>query len=89
MYEQRGDFVKVMEDKTIPPCNHSARQRAMRETVTRDPKRRARWCEPDENKVEDRNVVAEVEQKVMPRAFLVGIDAHREEIDAPDGVYDM
>jgi hypothetical protein len=36
---------------------------------------------PDEEKVKDRHVVAEVEEEVVPRPLLVLVYAHGEEIE--------
>ena len=50
-----------MEHQTVSPSNDSAGQRAMGQTVTRHPQRRARGEDPKEQEVEDIRVVAQVE----------------------------
>ena len=58
MNEQGGDLVLIMENKTVAPSYDSTRQRAMREGVASDKKARARREKPDEDEVEDCDVVA-------------------------------
>ena len=70
-----------MENETVAPGYNSTRQRAMREGVASDKKSRTRREKPDENEVEDGNVVAEVEEEIMPGAFLVLIETERKKVE--------
>ena len=79
MYKQRGNFVEVVKHKTITPSNDRASQGAMRQTVTGDPHSRICGSDPKIDQVEDSAVVAEVEEEVVPRAFLVVIRTNREQ----------
>jgi len=52
----------------------------MREGVASDKKSGTRRKKPDEDEIEDGHVVAEVEEEIMPGAFLVLIETERKEI---------
>lgn len=78
MNEQRCYFIGVMKHKAISPRNDCTRKGAMREAVARHEQCRVGRKEPDVNEVEDCDIIAEVEEKVMPETLLVGISAKRE-----------
>jgi len=52
----------------------------MREGVASDKESGTRRKKPDEDEVEDGHVVAEVEEEIMPGAFLVLIETERKKI---------
>lgn len=89
MNEQGGDLILIMEYKTIPPSNNSTGQGPMREAVAGDEESRARREEPKEDKVEDGHVVAEIEEEVMPGAFLVLIVTQGQEVKTLHGIHDV
>jgi hypothetical protein len=82
VHEQRSDLVLVVENEAVAPGDDCARERTVRETVACDEQRGASWEDPDVYEVEKGDVVAEVEEKIMPRAFLVSIRAQRKEVAA-------
>ena len=71
MYEQRRHFVRVVEDEAVAPRDDRTGERPMRETVACDKERSIVRKEPDVDEVEDGAVVAEIEEEVVPRTFLV------------------
>lgn len=75
VYEQRGNLVLIVEYQTIAPCDNRAGEGAMRETVTGRKQRRAGWQEPDVDEIENRDIIAQVEEEIMPGAFLVCVGA--------------
>ena len=89
MNEERGDFVRVVEDETVAPRDDGAGERSMRKTVTCDEQGRTRRKDPDIDKVEDCAVVAEVEEEIMPCTFLVGVCTDWQEVAGKNGVCDM
>jgi hypothetical protein len=52
----------------------------MGETVASDKESRARREDPEEEKVENSNVVAEVEKEIVPVSLPVDVDAERKEV---------
>lgn len=86
MNEQRCHFIGVMKHEAVSPRYDCTRKGAMREAVACHEQRRIRRKEPDVNEVEDCNVIAEVEEKVMPEALLVDISAKREQIQRLNGI---
>lgn len=89
MYEQRRHLVLVVEDEAVAPGDHRTRERPVREAVARDEQRRASGEEPDVYEVEDRHVVAQIEQEVVPRALLVLVEPQREQVHPDDGIRDV
>ena len=79
MDEQRRDFVEVVEDEAVAPCYDRAGKGALGEAVARDEERGVAREEPDVDEVENGAGVAEVEEEVVPRAFLVVVRTDREE----------
>lgn len=61
----------------------------MREAVACHEQYRIGRKEPDVNEVEDCNVIAEVEEEVMPGTLLVGISAEREQIQPLKSICNM
>jgi hypothetical protein len=55
-----------MEYKAVPPGDHCTRKRTVREAVTCHEERRIGWKEPDVDEVENRDIIAEVEEEVVP-----------------------
>lgn len=80
MHEQRRNLIQVVEHEAVAPGNHCAGERAMRKTVACDEERSALREEPDVDEVENGNVVAQVEEEVVPRTLLICIRAQREEV---------
>jgi hypothetical protein len=60
-----------MENKAISPSDDGAGKRAMRKTIARDEKGGVGREKPDENKVEEVDIVTEVEEEVVPGSLLV------------------
>ena len=89
MNEQRCHFIGVMKHEAVSPRYDCTRKGAMREAVACHEQRRIRRKEPDVNEVEDCNVVAEVEEKIMPGTFLVGISTNREQIQPLNSICNM
>jgi len=87
--EETRHFIQIMEDQTIPPGNHRTSQAPMAQTITRDKQRRRRRKDPEIDKVENSDIVAQVEQKVMPGAFLVNVRSERQEVGGQDGIGDV
>ena len=58
----------------------------MGHTVASNPESGARWSEPDKYEVKNSAIVAQVEEEIMPCAFLVVVRAQREEIQSLDSV---
>ena len=75
MNEKRRDFIGVMKNQAIPPSYDSARQGAMTQAVACDPERRAGGRDPYKDEIENGGIVAEIEKEVMPRPFLIFVDA--------------
>jgi len=61
----------------------------MGETVASDKESRARREDPEEEKVEDSNVVAEVKKEIVPVSLPVYVDAERKEVGSNNGVSDV
>jgi len=61
----------------------------VREGVASDKKAGTRRENPDKDEVEDGNVVAEVEEEIMPGAFLVPIETKRKQIETDYGIGHM
>jgi hypothetical protein len=78
MNEQRCYFIGVMKYKAISPRDDCTRKGTVREAVACHEQRRVGRKEPNINEVEDCDIIAEVEEKVMPVTLLVGISAKRE-----------
>lgn len=78
-----------MEDKTVPPSNHSTGQGTMRETVASNEQEGAAWEEPEVDEVEDGDKVAQVEEEIVPGAFLVLIISERQKIESLHRVRDV
>lgn len=89
MNEQRSHFIRIMKHQAVSPCDDRARKGTVGEAVTCHEQRRVGRKEPDVDEVEDCNVIAEVEEKVVPRTFLVSISANREQIQRLDSIRDM
>ena len=87
--EQRRHFVRIMEDKTIPPSNDGTSQRSMGHTITRNPKCRARRGKPDVDKVENGGIIAKVEKEIVPVLLLVGEISPGEHIQYLHSIRDM
>ena len=89
MDEQGGNLVPVVKDKTIPPGDDSTSQRAQRQAVTRDEECGTRRHSPYEDEIEDVGVVAEVEEEVVPCAFLVHVHPERKVIGCLNRIDNM
>lgn len=89
VYEQRRHLVRVVEDEAVSPGDDGAREGAVREAVARHKERGVAWEEPYVDKVEDRAVVAEVKEEVVPRALFVGVRPHGEQVPCLQGVRDV
>ncbi len=75
-----------MENKTIPPSDDRASQRAQGKTVTSNKQGCAvRHC-PDEDQVEDVDIVAQVEEEIVPCAFLIIVGAEGKEVQGLHGI---
>ena len=74
--EQRSNLVPVVEYKTIPPGDDRASQGAQGETVASDEQSWTVGHCPDEDQVEDVDIVAEVEEEIVPGALLVHVHSH-------------
>ena len=75
-----------MEDETVAPGDHRARERPVREAVACDEQRRAPGEEPEVHEVEDRHVVTQVEQEIMPCALLVLVEAQWKQVKPDDSI---
>jgi hypothetical protein len=80
--EQRGDLIRVVEHQAVSPCDDSTGKGPVREAVASDEESRAGGEDPDEQEVENGDVIAEVEEKVVPRSLLVLVDSYRKEIES-------
>lgn len=78
-----------MEHKAVSPRDDCTCEGTVREAVTCHEQRSIGRKEPDVNEVEDCNVVAEVEEKIMPGTFLVGISTNREQIQPLNSICNM
>ena len=58
MYEQTSHLVRIVKDETIPPRYDRACDSPMAESIARDEKRRGLRENPEEDKVEDADIVA-------------------------------
>jgi hypothetical protein len=87
--KQGGDFILIMKNETVAPGYNGTRQRAMREGVASHKKSGTRREKPDEDEVEDGNVIAEVEEEIMPGAFFVLIKTERKQIETNYGIGHM
>jgi hypothetical protein len=70
--EQRGDLIRVVEHQAVSPCDDSTGKGPVREAVASD----------EESRAENGDVIAEVEEKVVPRSLLVLVDSYRKEIES-------
>lgn len=75
-----------MKHEAISPRDDCARKGAMREAVACHEQHRVGREEPDVNEVEDCNVIAHVEEKVVPETLLVGVGAEGEQVQSLDGI---
>ena len=86
MNEQRSNFIPVVEHETIPPSDNRTSQRTQRETITSDEQCRTVRHAPDVDEIEDIGVIAEVEEEVVPGAFLVVPGTDREQNSCSKGI---
>lgn len=86
MNEQRRDLVLVVKYKTVSPCDDGTSQGTMGKTVARDEQDGAAWEEPEVDEVEDGDIVAQVEEEVVPGALLVLVISERQKIEPLHGV---
>lgn len=61
----------------------------MRHAIAYYPEHSTRGCQPDEYEVDNSDIVAQVEEEVMPRAFLVVIDAEWKKDRSLDRIRDV
>lgn len=54
----------------------------MRQAIARNKQCSIIWEEPDIDKIEDCAKVAEIEEEIMPRAFLVLVVTHWEQVSS-------
>lgn len=76
MDKQRRDFVNIVEDQAVPPCDNRTCDRTMRETITRDKQPCTLGEEPYVEEVENKHVVTEVEEEIVPCTLFVAVDTH-------------
>lgn len=86
MDEERSNLVLVVEDKTIPPGDNSTGQGAMREAIASNEQNSAAGEDPEVDEVEDGDIVAEVEEEVVPGALLVLVVPERQQIEPLDSI---
>lgn len=86
MHEQTRNLINIMKHKTVSPGDNCACQTSMRKTIARYEQRRALREEPDVYKVEDSDVVAEIEEEIMPGPFFVFEPAEWEEVDTLESI---
>jgi hypothetical protein len=58
----------------------------MGETITSDKQGRRGRKDPEINKVEDSDVVAEIKEEIVPCAFFVNVGPERKEVESLEGI---
>ena len=86
MYEQTRNLINIMKDKTISPGDDRACQTPVRKAITRYEQRRTLREEPNVYEVEDGNVVAEIEEEIVPGQFFVFEPAEGKKVETLEGI---